>query len=204
MLSKLKRQFFAGLVIFVPIALTVYFSKLLFLLISGYLHPILVNQSLVALPPAAIRPLSFVLTIVLIWALGALASNFVGQWLVNWINKAVHQVPVFRGLYEAIQKITEAFFGAKNIYQSAVLVQYPRLGTYTIGFITSEMPGSVFSSTEPHYCVFIPTVPNPTSGLLLYIPASQTLHLDISIEDVFKIIISHGFVPLSEAAVKKS
>jgi uncharacterized membrane protein len=121
--------------------------------------------------------------------------------LIDWI---VHQVPVFRGLYEAIQKMTEAFFGSKNIYQAAVLVQYPRLGTYTIGFVTSEMPGAVFNVTEPHFCVFIPTVPNPTSGLLLYIPQSQTIPLHMSIEEVFKIIISHGFVPLPEAATRKT
>jgi uncharacterized membrane protein len=204
MLGKIKRQFFAGLVIFVPIALTIYFSYLLFLLISAVLNPILLQQSLVPLPAAVVRPLSFVLTLVLIWAIGALASNFIGRRLVMLIDWAVHRVPVFRGLYEAIQKMTEAFFGSKNIYQAAVLVQYPRLGTYTIGFVTSEMPGSVFGVSEPHYCVFIPTVPNPTSGLLLYIPQSQTLPLQMSIEEVVKIIISHGFVPLPEAAVRKS
>jgi uncharacterized membrane protein len=204
MFGKIKRQFFAGLVIFVPIALTVYFSWLLFLLISATLHPLLLSQSLVYLPAAIIRPLSFVLTLLMIWSMGAFASNFIGRRLVVWINWLVHQVPVFRGLYEAIQKITEAFFGANNIYQSAVLVQYPRLGTYTIGFVTSEMPGAIFSSAEPHYCVFIPTVPNPTSGILLYIPQSQTIHLQMSIEEVVKIIVSHGFVPLTEAAVKKS
>ena len=204
MLSKIKRQFFAGLVIFVPIALTVYFSYLLFLLISAALHPILLHQSLVPLPAAVVRPLSFVMTLFLIWGMGALASNFIGRRLVSWIDLAMHQVPVFRGLYEAIQKITEAFFGSKNIYQAAVLVQYPRVGTFTIGFVTSEMPGAVFSSAEAHYCVFIPTVPNPTSGILLYIPQSQTIALKMSIEEVVKIIISHGFVPLSEAALRKA
>lgn len=203
MLSKIKRQFFAGLVIFVPIALTFYFSKLLFLLISASLHPILLHQSLVPLPVAVVRPLSFVLTLLLIWLLGVFGSNFVGRRLVEAFDWGIHQVPVFRGLYEAIQKITEAFFGSKNIYQSAVMVQYPRRGTYTIGFVTSEMPGSVFGSEEPHYCVFIPTVPNPTSGLLLYIAKSETLPLHMSIEEVVKIIVSHGFVPIPEAALKK-
>src|SRR5690242_20679437 len=107
MLNKIKRQFFAGLVIFVPIALTVYFSWLLFLLISAALHPVIQHQSLIPLPPAITRPLSFVLTLVLIWGMGAFASNFIGRRLVSWIDLAMHQVPVFRGLYEAIQKITE-------------------------------------------------------------------------------------------------
>ena len=203
MLNKIKRQFFAGLIIFVPIALTVYFSWLLFLLISATLHPIILHQSLVALPPAVVRPISFFLTLFLIWAMGAFASNLVGRRLVIWLDWLVHQVPVFRGLYEAIQKITEAFFGSKNIYQAAVLVQYPRIGTYTLGFVTSEISGAVFGATEAHYCVFIPTVPNPTSGLLLYVPKSQTVPLNLTIEEVVKIIISHGFVPLTEAVIKK-
>jgi uncharacterized membrane protein len=201
MLTKIKRQFFAGLVIFVPIALTVYFSRLLFLLVSAAMHPLLLHQQIVPIPPIVVRPLAFFLTLFLIWALGVFASNFIGRRLVTWMDWVIHQVPVFRGLYEAIQKITEALFGSKNIYQSAVMVQYPRLGTYTIGFVTSEMPGAVFGQTEPYYCVFIPTVPNPTSGLLLYIPRSQTLALHMSIEEVVKIIVSHGFVPIPASAV---
>jgi len=202
MFNKIKRQFFAGLVIFVPLSLTVYFFRLFFLLMSQTLHPVLLHQHVIDLPPAVVRPVSFVLTIFLIWALGVVASNFIGKQFVGWFEAGIRRIPFFRGLYEAIQKVTEAFFGANPIYQSAVLVEYPRRGVYTFGFVTSQISGKVFQSDEPHYCVFIPTVPNPTSGILLYIAQSETIPLALSIEEVAKILVSHGFVPIQEASVK--
>jgi len=196
MLNTLKNQFFAGLIIFVPLSLTIYFSYLLYVLISSTLHPILVT--FIHVPPAFSRPISFAITLLLIWGMGIVASNFAGKRLVSWMDWMIHQIPVFRGFYEAIQKMTEAFFGSNNIYQSAVLVRYPRYETFTIAFVTGSFPGEQFQSTEPHYCVFIPTVPNPTSGILLYVPQSETIPLDLTIEEVAKIIVSHGFVPLNK------
>src|SRR6185437_11540787 len=196
MMNKLKKQFFSGLVIFVPISLTIYFFRFFFLLMSQSLLPVLAHQSLVRVHPAAVRPLSFFLTIFLIWFMGVIASNFIGKRLVGWLEAGIRHIPFFRGLYEAIQKVTEAFFGANPIYQSAALVEYPRKGVFTFGFITSQSPGSLFGSEEPHCCVFVPTVPNPTSGVLLYIPRSQIIPLAISIEEVAKILVSRGFMPI--------
>lgn len=203
MLNTLKKQFFAGLVIFVPLALTAYFIRIFFLLISEALLPILMNQRWIHIPEHAGRPISFVLTLSLIWFLGIVASNFFGKRLVGWFEAGIHRIPFFRGLYEAIQKVTEAFFGVNPIYQSAVLVEYPRKGVYTFGFVTSQISGKVFQSDEPHYCVFIPTVPNPTSGILLYIAQSETIPLALSIEEVAKILVSHGYAPIQESAVKQ-
>jgi uncharacterized membrane protein len=204
MLTRIKRQFFSGLVIFVPVSLTIYFIWLFFLLISQTLLPILAHQHFIEIPRAAIRPLSFLLTLALIWFLGLVASNLIGRKVVRLMERGIHRVPFFRGLYEAIQKITEAFFGVNAAYQKAVLVEYPRRGVYTFGFVTSTIPGRVFGKEEPFYCVFIPTVPNPTSGILLYIPESETMTLALSIEEVAKIIVSHGFLPISENAVRRS
>lgn len=202
-MNKIKRQFFAGVVIFVPVSLTVYFIRLFFLLMSQGLAPLLAQQKAVPLPDAAIRPLAFALTVLLIWLLGVVASNFLGKQIVGWLEAGIRRIPFFRGLYEAIQKVTEAFFGVNPLYQSAVLVEYPRAGAYTFGFVTSQMAGQPFGSKEPYYCIFIPTVPNPTSGILLYVPRSQTIALDISIEEVAKILVSHGFVSLPETAFKR-
>ena len=197
-----KRQFFAGLVVFLPLSLTIYFIRLFFLLISQTFFPLLSKQQWVVIHPAAVRPLSFCLIILLIWAIGVIASNFIGKRFVGWVEWVIHRIPFFRGLYEAIQKVTEAFFGPQNLYQSVVLVEYPRKGIYTFGFVTSHVSGKVFSSSEPHLCIFIPTVPNPTSGVLLYVPESETIALKISIEEVIKILVSHGFVPIEERAVR--
>jgi len=203
MLNKLKRQFFSGLVIFVPVGLTVYFIRLFFLLMSQWLAPGLAHQQIVHLHSALVRPLAFIFTILFIWSLGVVASNFIGKRLVGWLEAGIRHIPFFSGLYEAIQKVTEAFFGVNPIYQSAVLVEYPRPHVFTFWFVTSQMPGRLFGSEEVHYCVFIPTVPNPTSGILLYIPKSQTIPLNITIEEVAKILVSHGFMPIPETAVKR-
>lgn len=203
MLKSVKKHFFAGLVIFLPLSLTIYFVRIFFLVMSQALLPLLNEQRWIHLHPAAIRPISFTLTLLLIWALGVVGSNFIGKRFVAWLEVGIHHIPFFRGLYEAIQKLTEAFFGANSIYQSAVLVEYPRKGVYTFGFLTSQMPGKVLHAEEPICCVFIPTVPNPTSGVLLYVKQSETVPLNLSIEEVAKILVSHGFVQIPEGAVKQ-
>lgn len=201
MLNKIKRQFFAGLAVFLPISLTVYFIRVFFLLMSQALMPLLTAQRYVAIPPAAVRPLSFVLTLSLIWALGVVAGNFIGKRMVGWLEAGIRRIPFFRGLYEAIQKMTEAFFGVNSIYQSAVLVEYPRKGVYTFGFVTSELSGEQVGANGKYFCIFVPTVPNPTSGVLLYVPETDIIPLTISIEDVAKILVSHGIMPIPEGAI---
>jgi uncharacterized membrane protein len=120
---RVRAQFFAGLVIFVPLCLTFYFFRFFFLVISQLLFPLMTEQRWVAIHPAAVRPISFVLTILLIWLLGVAASNFIGKRFVAWMEWGIHRIPFFRGLYEAIQKMTEAFFGATPIYQSVVFLE---------------------------------------------------------------------------------
>src|SRR5207253_1404345 len=100
MLNSFKRYFFAGLVIFIPLSLTIYFFHLFFLMMSEWMHPVLLHQHWVALPSAIVRPASFILTIFLIWCLGVVASNFMGKHLVRWLEVLIHQIPVFRGMYE--------------------------------------------------------------------------------------------------------
>lgn len=204
MLNKLKRNFFAGLVIFIPLSLTIYCFHLFFLMMSDFLHPLMLHQSWIPLPRASVRPISFCLTIFLIWCLGVVASNFMGKRLVGWLESGIHHIPFFRGMYEAIQKMAEAFFGTQSLYQSVVLVEYPRKGMRTFGFVTNRLPGSVFGSSEKYLCLFVPTVPNPTSGLLVYVPESETITLHMSIEEAVKILVSHGFVTLTENATQLS
>ena len=200
-MNSFKKHFFAGLVIFVPLFLTIYVFRFLFLLVSETLLPVLENQSWIVIHPSFTRLFSFILTVLLIWGMGVVASNFFGKRVVNWFERGLHHIPIFRGLYEALQKITEAFFGQANVYQSAVLIQYPRPGSYVIAFVTSRIAGTVFGSQEPYLSVFVPTVPNPTSGLLLYIKETEAIPLNLPIEDVAKIIVSSGFVPIPASAV---
>jgi len=201
MLNRFKRNFFAGLVIFIPLSLTIYFFHLFFLLMSEWLHPLILRQDWVPLPRASVRPISFCLTIFLIWFLGLVASNFAGKRILRWFEAGIRHIPVFRGMYEAIQKMTEAFFGTQSPYKSVVLVEYPRKGAYTFGFVTNRLAGTAFGSAEMFLCLFVPTVPNPTSGLLIYVPESETRALNMSIEEAAKILVSHGFVALPETGI---
>jgi len=198
MLNTFKRNFFSGLVIFIPLSLTIYFFHLFFLMMSDFLHPVILNQHWIPLPRASVRPISFCLTIFLIWCLGLVASNFMGKRVLRWFEAGIRHIPVFRGMYEAIQKMTEAFFGTQSPYKFVVLVEYPRKGMHTYGFVTNRLPGTIFGSKEPHLCLFVPTVPNPTSGLLIYVPESETITLPMTIEEAAKILVSHGFVGLPE------
>lgn len=204
MLNKFKSNFFAGLVIFIPLSLTIYFFHLFFLMMSDFLHPVILNQQWIPLPHASVRPISFCLTIFLIWGLGLVASNFMGKRLVRWFEAGIRHIPVFRGMYEAIQKMTEAFFGTESPYKFVVLVEYPRKGLYTYGFVTNRVPGTIFGSKELFLCLFVPTVPNPTSGLLIYVPESETITLQMTIEEAAKILVSHGFVGLPEGLNPKN
>lgn len=121
-----------------------------------------------------------------------------GKRLVRWFEAGIRHIPVFRGMYEAIQKMTEAFFGTQSPYKFVVLVEYPRKGLHTYGFVTNRLPGTIFGSKEPYLCLFVPTVPNPTSGLLIYVAESETITLPMTIEEAAKILVSHGFVGLPE------
>ncbi len=200
-MQSFKKHFFAGLVFVIPLLLTVYAFRFLFLFVSEALLPLLENQHWIFIHPSLTRLASFVLTVLWIWGMGVIASNLLGKRLVNWVESGLRHIPIFRGIYEALQKITEAFFGQTNIYQSAVLVQYPRSGSYTFGFVTSKVSGSIFGSQEGYLSVFVPTVPNPTSGLLLYIKESEAIPINLSIEEVAKILVSHGFVPIPDTAL---
>jgi uncharacterized membrane protein len=203
MLNKFKRQFFSGLIIFLPLSLSIYFFHLLFLITSQWLHPVILKQDWVVLPRAAVRPLSFLFSIGFIWGLGLIASNYFGKRLVSWLEAGIRYIPFFRGMYEAIQKMTEALFGAQSMFQSVVLVEYPRKGVHSFGFVTSRLSGKIFNSSEPYVGLFVPTVPNPTSGLLIYVPESETIPLRLTIEEAAKILVSHGFVTLPDDVVKK-
>jgi uncharacterized membrane protein len=97
--------------------------------------------------------------------------------------------------------MTEAFFGTQSPYQSVVLVEYPRKGSHTFGFVTNRIAGKPFGSEEMYLCLFVPTVPNPTSGLLIYVPESETITLRMTIEEAAKILVSHGFVGIPESAI---
>jgi len=139
--------------------------------------------------------LAFALAVGLISIVGLLARYYVGKRMIEWLDMAMMQVPLFNKFYGAIKQVNEAFSGNKNSFKTVVLVEFPREGMYSVGFLTNEQHGEVQQKTkEKVVAVFIPTTPNPTSGFLVLVPEEKVTKLDMSVADGIKYIVSLGSI----------
>ena len=139
--------------------------------------------------------LAFALAVVLISIVGVLARYYIGKRMIEWLDAAMMQVPLFNKFYGAIKQVNEAFSGNKNSFKTVVLVEFPREGMYSVGFITHDQHGEVQQKTlEKVVAVFIPTTPNPTSGFLVLVPEAKVTRLDMSVADGIKYIVSLGSI----------
>ena len=148
---------------------------------------------------------ALVLAVILISVVGVLARYYLGKRLIAWTDNVILRVPLINKVYAAIKQVNEAFSGNKNSFQTVVLVEFPREGMYSIGFITNEQRGEVQQKTkEKVVCIFIPTTPNPTSGFLVLVPEDKITKLDMSVADGIKYIVSLGSIaPELPAAAKR-
>ncbi len=139
---------------------------------------------------------ALVLAVLLISLLGRLARNYFGRKLIEWSDALMMGIPLFNKVYAAIKQVNEAFSsGSKNSFKTVVMVEFPRAGMYSVGFLTSEQQHSAaFKTEEKLVCVFIPTTPNPTSGFMVLVPAEQVTRLDMSVADGVKYIVSLGSI----------
>jgi uncharacterized membrane protein len=146
--------------------------------------------------------IALLVAILLIGVAGRLARNYFGKKMIEWVERVLMHVPLLNKFYGAIRQVNEAFTaGKKDSFKTVVLVEFPREGIYSIGFITSEQHNEVQQKMrEKVACVFIPTTPNPTSGFLILVPETQVIKLEMSVADAIKYIvslgsISHGYTP---------
>jgi uncharacterized membrane protein len=151
---------------------------------------------------------ALVLAMVLISVVGVLARYYIGKKVIDWTDRVLMRVPLLNKFYGAIKQVNDAFAGSKNSFKTVVLVQFPREGMYSVGFITSEPNDEVQAKTkEKVVCVFVPTTPNPTSGFLILVPEDQVTKLEMSVTDAIKYIVSLGSIsqeyPLLPAAEKR-
>ena len=139
---------------------------------------------------------AFVLAITLVSAIGMVARNYFGRKIIEWIEMILMRVPLLNKIYGATKQVNEAFSsGNKNSFKTVVMVEFPRAGAYSIGFITSEQHDEVQAKTnEKVVCVFVPTTPNPTSGFLILVPEDKVVKLNMSVAEGIKYIISLGSV----------
>jgi len=146
---------------------------------------------------------ALLVAVLLISAAGRLARNYFGIKMIEWVERALMHVPFLNKIYAATKQVNDALVsGNKNSFKTVVLVQFPREGMYSVGFITSEQNDEVQAKTrEKVVGVFVPTTPNPTSGFLILVPETQVIKLEMSVADAIKYIvslgsISHGYAPL--------
>ncbi len=200
----IRRYFVTGLLIWVPLAITAWVLSLIVGTLDKTLHvlpsAIHPKQTLgVDLPGAGV-----ILTLLIIFITGVLAANFIGQRLVKWWELLLARIPVVNSIYNSVKQVSDTLFSSSgNAFRKALLVQYPREGSWTIAFLTGQPGGDVVTHLKGDYVsVYVPTTPNPTSGFFLMMPKQDVIELDMSVDEALKYIISMGVVaPPSKAAV---
>jgi len=193
----LKKYFITGLLVLIPLWATYYVLSGLLRMIDGILGD---------LPSYLIGyriPGMGIITLVLfILAVGILSANYIGHRLLRYGEMSMQRVPIVSGIYTTVKQIMETF-SVKHSFQGVGLVEYPRIGCYSLGFITGEVAGPTISRSGVFVSVFVPTTPNPTAGFLLILPKEEVTRLDMTVDEGMKFIISLGLVPLTEIEARK-
>ena len=188
--SKLRNAFIAGIVVLVPIGFTLYLT--LFLIkISSKLIPTEINPNNYL--PFSIPGLEILLSVIFITIVGGISLSFFGKKVLSLINDLFKRIPILRTIYSAIGQMTESFTSKSDNKKSVVLIEYPKKGSWAVGFATKENKGEISKKTSKELInVFVPTTPNPTSGFLLMFPKDEVIYLDMTFEEASKFIVSAG------------
>lgn len=201
-LVHIRRNLFRGLLLILPLAITAWVIQLLFGFVSRQATPRLqrlVEWVGVEAPDGVIGALSFsiasvFLTATLIYAIGVIGTNFTGRRWLRWFESWILRVPLVRSVYGPLRQLLDSFGSDREEnFSSVVLVQYPREGLWTMGFVTSEKRHS-FAGEKRKVPVFLPTTPNPTSGWLVFVDEDDLVTLDLTVEESIKLIVSGGIV----------
>ena len=188
--QNFRSKLFAGVATLLPLYLTFFVIKFLFVTLEEMSDPLLKRFNL------DIPGLGIILTVLLIYILGFLVTNFLGRKIFNLGERIVKKVPIVNMIYTTLKQITDTFTkGSTDAFEGAVYIQYPRQGLWTMAFISGE---SKTKDDVPYYHLFVPTTPNPTSGFFLMIPQADTVATGMSVEDGLKTIISGGLLAPEE------
>ena len=189
-LVKFRNYFFTGVVVLIPIGITLYFTLFLIGISSKFL-PKEINPNHYL--PYDIPGVEIVISIFLITFIGWLSLSFIGRKLLEILNNILKRIPILRTIYSALSQMTETFTKGESGKKNVVLIEYPRKGMWAVGFATKDNTGEISSKTKKNLVnVFIPTTPNPTSGFLLMFPKEEVIYLDMTFEEASKFIVSAG------------
>jgi len=199
-MANLRKWFFAGLLVLVPLAITIW---LLEWAISS------LDKTLLLLPkawqpdtwlPVHVPGFGVILTLVVLLLVGALVSNFLGKRLIGWWDAFLGRIPVVRSIYSSVKQVSDTLFSENgNAFRQAVLVEWPRPGAWTIGFVTGVPSGDVLTALQQgvrdeYLSVYVPTTPNPTSGYMMMFKKSECQALSMSVDEALKYVVSMGVV----------
>jgi uncharacterized membrane protein len=186
-----RRKFLTGLIILLPTVITGYVFYRVFVSIDNILEPIIARYPFLDIPG-----LGFLSVLLIILLTGVFAGNFFGSSIITWVESVAFRIPLFSRIYIAIKQLSEVFLKQeRTVFKRAILIQYPRPGIYVVGFVTSAWQVKDENGNDKTFInIFLPTTPNPTSGLFLMVPEEEVLPFDHTIEDALKLVISGGAV----------
>jgi len=190
---RVRRYFIAGLLVIFPLVLSVFIFWKLFSWIEGMMDALLGRLSIIYIPGLGVLLLLLFITFV-----GMITTNLIGRKLFSIFQKIITKIPLFNKVYKAIQEISYASLGrGKGLFREVVLVEYPREGLFALAFVTDQTREEISKKlNRPCLNVFIPTSPNPTSGMLVIVPRDKVISLSMTVEEAFKLIVSGGaFTP---------
>lgn len=189
----LKRYFITGLLIWIPLVITVWVLALLIGTLESVVPAFLSPQALFGIEIPGFR---VVLVLLVVWLSGFLAANFIGQALIDGWERILGRIPLVRSIYNSVKQVSDTVLAPDGrAFRDAVLVQYPRHGAWTIAFVTGAPSGEVAEKLGGDYVsVYVPTTPNPTSGFFLMMPRADVHALDMSVDEALKYIVSMGVV----------
>ena len=188
--TKIRNNFIAGVVVLIPIGITLYLT-LFIIRVSSKVIPKEINPNNYL--PFDIPGVEILIALVIITFIGWLSLSFLGKKFFELFNSILKKIPILRTIYSAIGQMTESFTKTDNKQKSVVLLEYPRKGVWAVGFATRENEGLIKEKIQEDLInVFVPTTPNPTSGFLLLVPKKDLIYLDVSFEQASKFIVSAG------------
>ena len=188
--TKIRNNFIAGVVVLIPIGITIYLT-LFIVKVSSKILPKELNPNHYL--PYEIPGVEILISIFLITFIGWLSLSFIGKKLLEIFNNILKRIPFLRTVYSAIVQMIETFTKREEGQKNVVLVEYPRKGSWAVGFATKDNTGEITSKAKKNLVnVFIPTTPNPTSGFLLMFPKEEIIYLDMTFEEASKFIVSAG------------